>query len=532
MSSFVKKMSTKGRLGAISTKTLAIIAIAIIILAGAAWYFFAPKPPTEKVIIIGTTDRITALDPAEAYDFFTWEVLNNIGEGFFKYEPGTLELVPGLAEDYEVKDGGKVWILKLRKGLKFKDGTELTAEVAKWSIERVARIESDPAWFVLDFVDKVEVVDKYTLKIVLKQPVAFYKAILAVPTYFPISPNSYPADKVDPDNTSGGIGPYVIEKFVRDVELVLRANPNYYEKPKTDKIVIKFYKDATGLRLALESGEIDIAWRALNPSDIVDLEKKGEFQVIRGSGAFIRYIVFNTNIPPLDNKLVRQALAAALDRKKICEDVFLGTMQPLYSLVPAGMWSHVDSFKEKYGEGPNYELARQLLAQAGYSETNKLKIELWYTPSHYGTTEADVAAAVKEFWEKTGVVEVTIKSAEWSTYIEYTRKQGLPVTLYGWYPDYIDPDNFLFPFLHTDSNRWLGKPYSNHDLDVILEQAQVEADTSKRAELYAQAQRILAEDAPIVPIFQGQLIVVAKKNIKGIVLDPYMLLRYWLIYKE
>ncbi len=518
------------------SKVVAVVAALVIIVAvvGIAYVYQAKRVPAEKkVIIIGTTDRVTDLDPANAYDFFTWEVLSNIAEGFFKYEPTTLELKPALAESYEVQEGGKVWVLKLRKGLKFRDGTELTADVVKWSIERVARIEGDPAWFVLDFVDKVEAVDKYTVKIVLQQPVAFYKAVLAVPTYFPVSPKSYPADEISPDNTAGGIGPYYIERFVRDVELVLKANPNYYgEKPRTETIIIKFYKDATALRLALEGGEIDVAWRTLNPSDIKDLAKNPNFAVIEGQGSYIRYIVLNGNIEPFNDKLVRQALAAALDRKKITEGVFLGTVSPLYSLVPAGMWSHIDAFKEKYGEGPNYELARRLLAQAGYSEANKLKVELWYTPAHYGTTEADVAAAIKESWEKTGMIEVEIKSAEWSTYIELTRKKGLPVTLYGWYPDYIDPDNFLYPFLHTDSNRWLGKPYSDPEMDKLLEEAQVAPDKATRTRLYEQVQRKLAEDAPIIPFFQGKLYVVCKKNVKGIVIDPYMLLRYWLIYKE
>ena len=512
--------------------TLAIAIIIVIAAAAAAYYFFLRPKRAGGIIIIGTTDKVTDLDPASAYDFFTWEVLSNIGEGFFKYEPETLELKPALAEDYEVEEGGKVWILKLRKGLKFRDGTELTAEVVKWSIERVARIEGDPAWFVLDFVDKVEVVDKYTVKIVLQKPVAFYKAVLAVPTYFPISPKSYSADKIDPDNTAGGIGPYRIVRFVRDQEIVLEANPDYYgDKPKTKKIVIKFYKDATALRMALEAGEIDIAWRTLNPSDIIDLKEGGKFKVIEGKGAFIRYIVLNTNVPPLNDKRVRQALAAALDRKKISEEIFMGTVTPLYSLVPAGMWAHIDAFKDKYGEGPDLELARKLLREAGYSEENKLKIELWYTPTHYGSTEADLAAAIKECWEATGMIEVTIKSAEWSTYLELTRKKGLPVTLYGWYPDYLDPDNFLYPFLHTGSNRWLGNPYSNPELDKMLDKAQAATDTATREKLYTEVQKILAEDSPIIPIFQGKLYVVTKPEIEGVVIDPYMLLRYWLIYK-
>jgi len=482
----------------------------------------------ESVIVIGVTDKVSDLDPAQAYDFFTWEVLSNVAEGFFKYEPETLRLIPALAEDYEVLENGKVWVLYLRKGLKFRDGTELTADVVKWSLERVARIEGDPAWFVLDFIENIEVVDKYVIKLTLKKAFPFYKAVLAVVTYFPVSPNSYPADEISPDNTAGGIGPYYIESFVRDEEIVLRANPNYYgPKPKTEVVIIKFYKDATSLRLALEAGEIDIAWRTLNPADVIDLKEKG-FQVIEGKGSFIRYIVLNTNIPPLDNKLVRWALAIAVNRSKIAEDVFFGTMTPLYSLVPAGMWSHIDVFKEMFGETPNYELAAKLLREAGYSEDNKLKIELWYTPTHYGDTEADVAAAIKESWEKTGLIEVDVKSAEWATYLELTRKQSLPITLYGWYPDYIDPDNFLYPFLHTDSNRWLGKPYSNPHLDIILEIGQSFA----REQLYKAAQMILANDVPIIPILQSKLYIVAKPNVKGIIIDPYMLLRYWLLYKE
>ncbi len=491
-----------------------------------------PAKKYADTITIGVTDKVSDLDPANAYDFYTWEVFNNIGEGPFKYKPGTTELIKGIIEDYKVEEGGKVYILKLRKDLKFADGTPCTAKDLKWAIDRVARIKGDPAWFVLDFVNKTEVIDDYTLKITLKNPVAFYPAVLAVPTYFPIPPNKYPPNEISSDNTAGSVGPYKITKWVRDQVLILETNPYYYgEKPKTKRIIIKFYKDATTLRLALESGEIDVAWRTLNPTDIKDLRKNPNLQVIEGKGSFIRYIVFNTKIKPFDNKKVRQALAAALDRNAIAQRVFLGTVDPLYSLVPMGMWSHEDVFKEKYGEA-NLELAKKLLSEAGYSENHKLKVELWYTPSHYGDTEADVAALIKEAWEKTGMVEVTIKSAEWSTYLELTRKGQLPVTLYGWYPDYIDPDDYLYPFLHTGSNRWLGEPYSNPQMDKLLEQAQVTFDHNKRVQLYKQVQQILADDAPIVPIFQGKLYVVAKKNVHGIILDPIMLLRYFLLYKE
>ncbi len=490
-----------------------------------------PQPQYADTIIIGVTDKVSDLDPAMCYDFYTWEVFNNIGEGPFKYKPGTTDLEYGIIEGYEVKENGKVYILHLRRNLKFADGSPCTAEDLKWSIDRVARIEGDPAWFVLDFVESTEVIDDYTLKITLQNPVAFFPAVLAVPTYFPIPPDKYPADEISSDNTAGSVGPYKIVKWVRDQELVLEANPYYYgEQPKTKRIIIKFYKDATALRMALEAGEIDIAWRTLNPTDIQDLKGKPGIKVYENPSSFIRYIVINTKIPPFDNKLVRQALAAALNRQAICDTVFLGITEPLYSLVPNGMWSHIDAFKDKYGDR-NISLARQLLQQAGYSEDNKLKVDLWYTPTHYGDTEADVAAMIKAAWEETGMVEVEVHSAEWSTYLDLTRQGQLPVTLYGWYPDYIDPDNFLYPFLHTGSNRWLGEPYSNPDLDTLLEQAQIELDKDNRTQLYQQVQQILADDAPIIPIFQGKLVIAANEKVHGIILDPVMLLRYYLLQK-
>lgn len=273
---------------------------------------------------------------------------------------------------------------------------------------------------------------------------------------------------------------------------------------------------------------MDIAWRTLRPVDIQSLKSNPNLKVIEVPGAFIRYLIINVNMSPTNNKLVRQAIAAAIDRREIASTVFMETVEPLYSMVPIGMWSHDDVFK-RYGDG-NIDLAKRLLSQAGYSETNKLKIELWYTPTHYGDTEKDVAALIKQQLEKTGMIEVTIRSAEWSTYIDYTRKGSLMISLYGWYPDYIDPDDYLTPFLRTGSNKWTGSGYSNPEIDRLLDQASVLTDIAQRAELYRRVQTLMADDAPMIPLFQGKLFIVAKKNVEGIVLDPTMLFRYYLLY--
>jgi len=489
----------------------------------------AIKPPPPRPIILGTTDKITVLDPAKTYDFYTWEVLNNIGEGLLKYRPGTTELEMGIAESYEVSPDGLRYTFKLRKGMKFTDGQPLDAAAVKWSVDRVMKLNLDPAWLVTAFVDRVEVVDATTVRFVLKAAVSYFPALVAMPPpYFPVSSKSFPVDKTA-EPTVGHYGPYKIKKWVRDVELVLEANPDYYgAPPKSKEFVVKFYKDAATMRLALEAGEIDIAWKTLRPTDVVDLRAKGMLHLFEVPGGYIRYIVIRCHMAPFNDVRLRRAVAAAIDRDRICREAWKGTVEPLYSMVPIGMWSHIDAFKER-----DLELARKLLTEAGYSREKPFEFDFWYTPTHYGDPEADVATIIKESLEETGMMKVTLKNAEWATYAaEYLAKGVMPILLLGWYPDYIDPDDYLTPFLHSEYSGSLGVFYSNPEMDATLEEAMVKVDIKERTKLYEKVQRLMADEAPVVPFFQGRLNAVTWPYIKGFILDPTMLLRYYLIYRE
>ncbi|MCD6511683.1 MAG: peptide ABC transporter substrate-binding protein [Thaumarchaeota archaeon] len=487
----------------------------------------APKFLTKQ-IAIGVTDKVTDLDPSNAYDFYTWEVLNNVMEGLVKYKQGTLEIIPALAESWETEDA-KNWTFHLRKDLKFADGTPLTAKDVVRSVNRIIKISGDPSWLVKSFVESVEAPDDYTVVFHLKSPVAYFLSLLITPPYFPVSPK-YKPEEIDSDQTAGGDGPYMISEFVRDEVLSLKANPNYYgESPYTENVIVKFYRDASTMRLALENGEIDIAWRTLRPTDIEYFKKSGNFKVVEIPGSFIRYVCLSMKLDPTKNKLVRQALAAAVNRSEITELVFRGTVSHLYSMVPNGMWSHKDVFK-KYGDA-NLEMAKSLLEEAGYSEANPVEIELWYTPTHYGDTEADLAQVLKSEWEATGVIKVDVKSAEWGTYVDYARKGRMMVYLLGWYPDYLDPDDYTTPFLHSEANAWTGTYYSNPEVDELLTEAQSVVDQSKRAKIYEQVQDILAEDVPYIPLIQGKLFMVTRPEVKGIIVGPDMLVHYNSIYK-
>jgi len=515
-----------------------IIVVIVVAAVGVYWYSLEPErlrqEKLKQTIVIGTTDKIHRLDPAKAYDFYTWEVMTNIGEGLMKYKPGTTELEWGIATNYTVSASGLNYTFTLREGLKFNDGTPLNATAVKWSIERVIRLDQDPAWLVSAFVDSVEVVDTYKVKINLKDAVSYFPALLALaPTYFPISSKAFPANEVK-DVTDGWHGPYKVTKWEKDVVLELEANPDYYgTQPKSKYIVVNFIKDAITLRFAIQKGDIDIAWRTLRPIDISDLKTMEELNVTEVPGPYIRYIILNTNttMHPDNVKLVRQAIAAAVNRTAIAKKVFMGTVEPLYSMIPMGMWGHTDEFKTKYGDG-NLTLARALLTQAGYSETNKFAFDLWYTPTHYGDTEADVAVILKDDLEKTGMISVTLKSAEWSTYLDYMFAGTMPVFLLGWYPDYIDPDDYTSPFVAlVEGDYGTGTFYYNATLNEVLREARIKLTIEERTELYEEVQRTFAEDVPHIPLFQGTLYAFSRANIRGVVLDATMLFRYYLVYK-
>jgi len=503
----------------------------------AALAVFPVKGFAKDTLVYGTTEKVTDMDPCHAYDFHTWEIFYNIYQGLLKYPPGKTNIVPGLAESYDISADGKEYTFKLRKGLKFTDGTPCDAEAVKWSIDRVIALEGDPSWLVTDYVDHVDVVDELAVKFVLKNPVAYFPALAATVPYYPVNPNVYPKDKIirDPSELKGGklvgLGAYTAVSFKRDEEIVLDVNPKFYgEKPKNDRIVIRYFADATTMRLALEKGEIDFAFKTLNPSDIRDLEKSDKVQTVKAQGPYIRYICFLSDTPPFNDKVLRQAVAAGVNRPDIIEKVFLGQNAPLYSMVPMGMWSHTDDFKTALGDG-NVAKVKELLASKGYSESNPFTFDLWYTPSHYGDTEVDIAAVIKNQLDTTGVMKVSVKSAEWATYKDNWGNKLMQTYLLGWYPDYIDPDNYTAAFAGTAGSKGMGIFFSDPEWDKKLLEGQTVTDAKKRTAIYEELQRMWADEVMTAPIFQGTLYVFAQNDIRGIILSPTLQFMYGPIHR-
>jgi peptide/nickel transport system substrate-binding protein len=556
----------KGR-NAVSTSAVVAV-IVIIVLAALIVYFYTsqqapqtttqtttPTPTTtttqtvsyKDTIVIGTTDSVqSTIDPADAYDYFGDNIIQNLGAGLVDYRPGTTQIVPALATSWTVSPDGKTWTFNLRQGVKFPDGTPFNASVVKYSIDRQFKIDEPEGPFAgvgLDtIINRTVVNGPYQVSFVLNSPTSFFLSLTAFIAMYPVNPNVAPMDKVvnytgnvNTENPNG-LGPYMLTNWVRsggkDVEMDLTANPYYWNSsagyPKTKNIVIKFFTDSGSLNLALQSGQIDIAYRQLNPTDIQAYQSNPKFKVWTGPGTFIQYLVFNEKQKPFDNVLVRKAIAAAIDRSLIVNNVFLGQVQPLYSMIPAGMQYHADAFKV-YGDG-NVTYAQKLLQQAGYSQTNKLTFTLTYPTGHYQSTDG-IAQAIKQALEKTGMISVNLASQPWPNYRQSTSADELQVYIYGWYPDFVDPFDYTNPFLPADGIGFLHTHYVNPEMTQLIQKAGSTSDTTQLASIYQSIQQLLASDAPIVPLFQGISIAVSSPKVGGIVLDATTIFRYWLLWE-
>jgi peptide/nickel transport system substrate-binding protein len=504
-------------------KKLAVLAALVLIPLSV---FAAPS-----TLVYGTTEKITDIDNASTWDFHTWEYFQNISAGLLTYKLGSSALVPALAEKYTVNKAGDEYTFTLRKGLKFSNGDPLDAAAVKWTIDRVIALKGDPVSLVTDYVASVTVADPLTVVFKLKGPTGYFPALIASPPYFPQDPKVFPVDKIvsDPSGLPGGkfvgSGPYVLTSYKRDQEAVFDINPNYYgTKGKVDRVIIRYFADATTMKLALDKGDIDLAFKTLNPADIAAEQKNTNVKTFKLDGAFIRYVAFETSEGVFKDKTLRQAFAYLINRPDINQKVYLGENAPLYSMIPSGMQYRYPTFKT-LGDG-NVAKAEALLTKAGYTKDKPFEFDLWYTTSHYGDAEVNQAEVLKSQLEKTSLVKVTLKTAEWATYKQQWDKKQMPVFLLGWYPDYIDPDDFSAVFTSTEASKGNGVYFSNKAWDDLFVTERTSADPKVRDAAFKKVQDLWIDDVPTIPLWQGSLYIFTKKNVTNVATNASMLLLY------
>lgn len=491
------------------------------------------EEPMAEPLVIGTTDSWSSFESAWVYSFHDWELQHQCADGLLNIVPGSAgEVEFALAESYEVSDDGLVYTFTLRDGVVFPDGTPLTADAVVFSLERIAPIneaEGENVGFLYTgYVDSVEKVDDLTVKVNFNAPYPFAPQLVATNPWKILNPNAWEADVAGTTNTACGIGPYVITSFKEGEEAIFEANTSYYgEPPKEAKVIVRYFADSPTMALALQNGEIDIAWKSLSPADLDALEGAEGITVETAGGTEIRYITYNSTTPPFDDPRVRFGLAQLIDREELADLAWQGIKVPLFSMVPPGFLGYKPTF-----EGTeDVEAGKALLAEAGFTEENPLVMDLWYSPTHYGDTEADVATVLKEQLEASGVVQANLQFLEWAAYRDAGRAGELPFQLLGWYPDYLDPDNYTNVFAHTPA-AWSGSFYSNPEMDALLDAQAGELDEATRISILEEIQDLWVTESPFVPLSQGKLVAAYADGISNIVLDPLALFHYFLIEKE
>ena len=496
--------------------------------------------------ILGTTDTVTALDPAGSYDLGSSTMEYNVYQTLVTVPAGSNEIVGDAAESCEYDDP-QTLTCTLKEGLQFSNGNELTSSDVAYSFERAIQIQ-DPngaAIYLLGSITDtakdgtvtlnegaIETPDDTTVVFNLDQPDTTFQYVLTYPGAGAIvDEETFPEDEKLADEEVVGSGPYKISEYEAGNRAVLELNENYTgdNTGGAPQVFIQYYSEASALKLAAENGEVDVAWRSLSPTDITDLEGNGDVTVATGEGAEIRYWVWQLANPTAEEVAVRQAAAQVFDREAIAENAYDGTVDPLYSIVPPGFAGQKDSFQETYGE-PDPAAAEQILDDAGVD--TPVELTVGWTPTHYGPALEDEANEIERQLEESGLFDVTLKSTEWEQYQTIYKEGAYDLFALGWFPDYPDADTYLSPFL-VDGG-FFQNGYSNPEANELVDLEQGSADQAEREDAIAQLQDIAAEDVPFIPSWVGQNIAVYGDGMEGVedTLDPSFIFRFWLVSKS
>jgi len=494
----------------------------------------------EDLLIIGTTDRVTELSFSNSYDHFSWHVLRNTTDALTKFDSETGEFVGAIAESWDVSADGLIWTFYIRPGITFWDGEVCDAAAVKYSLDRTIRLDGPEGGVGLigPYIDEITVIDPLTVEIRLTQADAVFDQRVSdqIGAAMIYSPISVPEDDFA-NGQYAGTGPYILIEHIPDQRVVYEAYDGYYgEAPKTRRVVEQMYSDAATLRAAIEAGDVDVVFRTLSPQDVADLE--GNENVIVQAfppSPGIRYILFNVTQAPVDVAQVRQAICYAVDRSVIVDQVFSGTVSPIYTMVPnvdPPFFGALPTFPER-----DLDMARTLLAQVGYTAENPLQLNLWYTPKHYGTFEADVAAVLKGSLEELPEIEITIQVLEWGAYVERMSSGGFDMFLLGWHPDYFEPSNFLAPWT-TESPESLGTYFNEHPnfgaYQRIMDIATTTVDTDVRGSLYEAIQILSTQDVPWIPLWSmtDEMVAAWLPGVQNVKVFITMDIDVPMIYKE
>jgi peptide/nickel transport system substrate-binding protein len=487
-------------------------------------------PREGGTIVVGLQAEPTTLDSQQISDYNSHRAAYGLYDMLLRFKDESTEVEPGLAESWEISDDGLAYTLHLRQGVKFHDGTDFNAEVVKFNIER----QIDPnhpyhdtgefpyAEFTWGMVDKVEVVDGYTVKITLKELFAPFLNHLAMHPAAMASPEAIKQYGRDYSSHPVGTGPFKFVSWTPGVEVVLEKNPDYWRgAPHVDRVIYRPIIEDQSRLTELEAEGVNFIVN-IPPDDLPRLREDARFTIVEQPGMHTWWVAFNHTKPPFNDVRVRQAMNYAVNKKAIVDNLLKGTGTLAINPLPPVVWSYTDDI-QRYDYDP--EKAKQLLAEAGYPDG--FTCSFWVPESGSGMQQPVAMGTAIQADLKAVGVDCQIQTFEWGSYLEKVivppDKAEFDLFEMSWIGDNGDPDNHLYILLSGEQWPPAGYDmgfYKNDKLDPILKEARTTLDRAKRTELYQQAQKLIAEDPPWIIVDHETQIVVMDKKIKDFKLHP------------
>ncbi|PYN38168.1 MAG: ABC transporter substrate-binding protein [Candidatus Rokuibacteriota bacterium] len=527
---------------------LPLFLLAVLVLSGVAPLPVAAQERRDVVAKGGTYRRPLGhdpetLDPARITDIYSRSVSQQIFDGLVQFDQ-TLTITPALAEFWMASRDGLTWTFTLRKGVRFHHGREVTAEDVVYSLTRLLdpRTRSGAADLFSNVMGAREfregraktvaglaAKDRYTVQIVLNEAVGPFVAVLAVG-----HAKIVPKDVVEQLGEGFGVqpvgtGPFKFERWERGREIALTANPDYFGgPPHLSRLVYRIFAGERWETTYDEFRQGNLEDAPVPSRDYRRVVASGGHIYVKRPMISVRFYGLNTRLKPLDDRRVRQALLYAINREAIIEEVYSGRYFLARGILPPG----TQGFNPRLPGYPyDPQRARQLLADAGYPGGRGLPpLQIWSS----GKLEALVRELeqIKQYLGAVGIEAQVSYQTDWPTYSKLLDEGKLPVFAYAWYADVPDPDNFLFKLFHSTSPRNFFR-YSSPMVDDVLVAARNAPDIQRRVELYQQAEQLVLDDAPLIPMMHHTYERLFQPYVRSVEVnglgDPYIPLRkIWL----
>ncbi len=481
------------------------------------------------------------LDPSHETDGMSLNITSEIFANLVKFKPGTFEVVPDIARSWYATKDGKHWTFTLNPGLKFSDGTPLDAAAVKFNFDRW-RLKNGPyhgnfpyGYYASQFggfpgaIVDVEAPSPNKVTFTLAAPLGPFLRNLAMPSFGIGSPTAIRKDPQNFGQAPVASGPYTLGEWVKDDHITLLANPLWAgPKPAYGTVIVRDIPDQSTAVLSMKKGDVDILVDP-RPDDARDLAQQAGIKLYQQPSNNVSYLALNVDQKPFGNVLVRRAIAYAIDEKAIATAFYALGAIVADNWTPPGMLGENPAVKA-------YPLdvakARALLAQAGFPHGFATQLYYFTSPRPYMPEPQRIAEAIQADLKAAGI-EVTLEPFEFSVFLTKARNGEHPMCLIGWTGDNGDPDNFFYALLDQDSAvKGQAQNFSfwrDPKFHALMLAGQQTVDQQKRAEIYRQANALVHDQVPAVPLVHSVVSFAAKSSIEGIVPRPDSVLNFELM---